>query len=297
MFDKLIYVNIVMNKGSAMMWNERLSFALNNSPGNGEIVVLFSGQERTLPNHHLGPQILDYYLVHYVLSGSGWCRAGDSRQMLGPGDAFFIFPDEISEYSSDALDPWHYCWVGFRGSLARSWVEKLGISVEQPIIRHTRRRPHEGLFRAIYSALKESGAPSDERAGAYFRLLLAEWLVEHPTYEEPLNHLTEVERQIDKAIRWFTLQYAQPKSIAQLAKELGYHRTHFAKMFRHYIGMSPQAYLIKVRLEKAKKLLKQPLTIEQVAFNVGFTDALYFSRQFKKYYGLSPTRYRNDNRE
>jgi AraC-like DNA-binding protein len=55
--------------------------------------------------------------------------------------------------------------------------------------------------------------------------------------------------------------------------------------------------LIKVRLEKAKKLLKQPLTIEQVAFNVGFTDALYFSRQFKKYYGLSPTRYRNDNRE
>jgi AraC-like DNA-binding protein len=285
---------IVTNEGSAMMWSERLSIALNASPGIGEIVVLFSGQERTLPNHHLGPQILDYFLVHYVLSGSGWCRAGDSRQMLGPGDTFFIFPDEISEYSSDAQEPWHYCWVGFRGNLARSWMEKLGVSVEQPIIRNTLRQPHAGLFRAIYHALTESSASADERAGAYFRLLLAEWLQEHPTYEEPLNRLTEVERQIDKAIRWFTLQYAQPKSIAQLAKELGYHRTHFAKMFRHYIGMSPQEYLIKVRLEKAIKLLKQPLTIEQVASNVGFSDAFYFSRQFKKYYGISPTRYRSE---
>jgi len=54
-------------------------------------------------------------------------------------------------------------------------------------------------------------------------------------------------------------------------------------------------YLLKIRMERAKLLLLEPLTIEQVASSVGFTDALYFSKQFKKWYGRSPSEYRQDN--
>jgi AraC-like DNA-binding protein len=275
------------------MWTNNFSIVMNSSPAQGEIVVLFSGQERTKPNHHVGPKVHDNFLVHYVMSGRGWCRAGDTRQALEQGDAFFIFPNEIAEYCSDADEPWHYCWIGFRGDLAAWWMERLGVTIEQPVIRTRERGPYTGLFRAVFRALSVVGAAGNERAGAYFRLLLAEWLLDHPAHVEPMEQLSIAQRQIDKAVRYFALQYARDISITEVARELGYHRTHFSKIFRQLIGFSPQSYLLQIRMHKAAELLKQPLTIEQVASSVGFSDPLYFSRQFKKMYKKSPSNYRD----
>ncbi|UUZ80048.1 AraC family transcriptional regulator [Paenibacillus sp. P26] len=93
---------------------------------------------------------------------------------------------------------------------------------------------------------------------------------------------------MEQAIRWLTLQYYQPISIEQMAQSLGYHRTHLSKMFKQHTGLSPMNFLLKIRMERAKLLLLEPLTIEQVASSVGFSDPLYFSKQFKKWYGRSP---------
>ncbi|MNC67478.1 Arabinose operon regulatory protein [compost metagenome] len=48
-----------------------------------------------------------------------------------------------------------------------------------------------------------------------------------------------------------------------------------------------------MRMDKAKNLLSGTLTIDQVASSVGFNDALYFSRQFRKFSGMSPSEYRS----
>jgi AraC-like DNA-binding protein len=52
------------------------------------------------------------------------------------------------------------------------------------------------------------------------------------------------------------------------------------------------SFLLKIRMERARLLLAEKLTIEQIASSVGFLDPLYFSKQFKKWYGSSPTEYR-----
>jgi AraC-like DNA-binding protein len=172
-------------------------------------------------------------------------------------------------------------------------MERLGVTLEQPVVRTRERGPYIGLFRAVFRALSIAGAGGNERAGAYFRLLLAEWLLDHPAHGEPMEQISIAQRQIDKAIRYFTLQYAREILIAEVARELGYHRTHFSKIFRQVVGLPPQTYLLQIRMKKAAELLKQSLTIEQVASSVGFADPLYFSRQFKKMYNVSPSRYRD----
>jgi AraC-like DNA-binding protein len=276
------------------MWEEAFSLAMNASPREGEIVVLFSGHERTSPLHYVGPRVLDYFLVHYVMSGSGWCRTSVGKHRLKAGDSFFIFPGTLSEYCSDESDPWRYCWIAFRGPLAEEWIRQLGISPERPAIVNEYSRKITSLFRSVYRSLQSgSGAAGDLQAGAYFRLLFAHWLQEAVPEPEPRRQLTEAEVQVERALQWFTLQYARPKSIAQLAKELGYHRTYFSKLFRDAVGMSPQQFLLQVRMERAKELLQQPLTVEQVASSVGFADSLYFSRQFKQRFGVSPSEYRS----
>ncbi|WJH37586.1 helix-turn-helix transcriptional regulator [Paenibacillus sp. CC-CFT747] len=80
-----------------------------------------------------------------------------------------------------------------------------------------------------------------------------------------------------------------------MAQTLGYHRTYLSKIFKQQTGLSPMNFLLKIRMERARLLLEKPLTIEQVASSVGFSDALYFSKQFKKWYGASPSDYRQEN--
>jgi len=78
-----------------------------------------------------------------------------------------------------------------------------------------------------------------------------------------------------------------------LSRNLGYHRAHLFNAFKARTGLSPKQYLTKIRIDKAKELLAGPLTIDQIASSVGFNDALYFSRQFKKSTGMSPSEYRS----
>lgn len=103
-----------------------------------------------------------------------------------------------------------------------------------------------------------------------------------------------IDRQVEQAIRWFSLQYQQQLSIEELARQLGYHRAHLFHAFKVRTGLSPKQYLMKVRMDKAKQLLTGvALTVDQIASSVGFNDALYFSRQFRKITGMSPSEYRS----
>jgi hypothetical protein len=82
--------------------------AFNPHSDKGELSVLFSGKAQTKPNHKVGPQVLDYYLVHYVVSGRGSFRCMGQDYHLEQGSSFFIFPGELVSYASDAEHPWYY---------------------------------------------------------------------------------------------------------------------------------------------------------------------------------------------
>ena len=68
----------------------------------------------------------------------------------------------------------------------------------------------------------------------------------------------------------------------------------FYGRLKRYFSVLPLEYVNVVRLEKASHLLlsDMDLTIEQVAYQVGFNDYRYFGRSFKKRYGLTPSSYR-----
>lgn len=68
--------------------------------------------------------------------------------------------------------------------------------------------------------------------------------------------------------------------------------TYMSKLFKQETGESPINYLIKIRMEKAKELLvKEELSVKEIANSVGYQDAYHFSKLFKKYTGNSPSDY------
>ncbi|MNC46370.1 HTH-type transcriptional regulator CdhR [compost metagenome] len=103
-----------------------------------------------------------------------------------------------------------------------------------------------------------------------------------------------VQRIVKQMIQYMSSQYAYPMSIEQMCHSLGYNRAYLSRIFRKETGVTPVSYLLKLRIEKSRQLLRArtELSIEQIAASVGMTDPLYFSRQFRKIYGKSPSEYR-----
>ncbi|WP_127582724.1 AraC family transcriptional regulator [Paenibacillus koleovorans] len=268
--------------------------AIQPSPGKGELVVLFAGQEQKKPAIQVGPQVRDYYLIHHVLRGKGSFQCMGSRYEVEAGQSFVIFPGELIRYDSDAEEPWAYRWVAFRGSMADQLLTAVGLTTSRPVATPANSRRTAALILRMLTVLSNADPGCELESGGLLRLMLAEFAKAH-TSSQPAGKVnaSPIAEQVERTIQWLRLQYAQPISIQQISQALGYHRTHLSKMFKQYTGMAPMQYLLKIRMDRAKLLLQEELTIEQVASSVGFADALYFSKQFKKWFGVTPTDFRN----
>lgn len=276
---------------------ERANLAINEAPSRGELSVLFSGQSITEPLHHVGPSVHDYGIVHYIQSGKGTFTIRGVTYEVGEGDSFFIFPGELHHYVADEREPWKYRWIGYRGTGADQLLASIGIGPHAPIVQNYRTHRVEAMFRNVYKALQLGGVAGDIEAEGYTRVAFAEYArstVKGNTSQKA-DKRSDIERQVEQAARWLSLQFDKSISIDELAHTLGYHRTYLSKMFRKQMGESPMQFLLRVRMERAKTLLMTTrLTIEQVAASVGYEDALYFSKLYKKWYSCSPSTHRSE---
>lgn len=269
----------------------------NPAPAEGGLQLLFTGQSQTEAGHRLGPKVFDHYLIHYVERGQGIYSVGGWDYALQAGDSFVIYPDVLVSYASDESDPWAYRWIAFKGESAGGLLEAAGISPEAPII-HT----EPGVarrFERVMRLFREKPVSVNLRAGGELHLLMADYADAARTPDaSDASYAASAQAPgailVRQAIHYMTTQYAEPMSIELMAESLGYNRAYLSRLFRRHTGVTPIAFLVQLRLDRARRLLRErmELTVEQVASSVGFADALYFSKQFRSAYGQSPTEYR-----
>ena len=86
-------------------------------------------------------------------------------------------------------------------------------------------------------------------------------------------------------------------SLQALASESGYSRVHFVRMFKAATGYSPHNYLLNLKVERARELLKNPsMSLIDIALDCGFSSHSHMSRFFHKVVGVTPTTYRRSLR-
>jgi AraC family transcriptional regulator len=84
-----------------------------------------------------------------------------------------------------------------------------------------------------------------------------------------------------------------PKSVAEIAGELGVHPVHLARRFRQSFGMTPGEYMRRCRLERARRLMRRSTApLAEIAAATGFSDQSHFSNAFRKSFGISPGAFR-----
>lgn len=97
---------------------------------------------------------------------------------------------------------------------------------------------------------------------------------------------------VKKMIILIESNYEKNIKLETLAEILNYNRGYLGKIFKNETGVHFNTYLDKVRIENGKKLLLQGLKVYQVAERIGFSNVDYFHSKFKKYVGMSPSKFR-----
>lgn len=97
--------------------------------------------------------------------------------------------------------------------------------------------------------------------------------------------------RVDKAINYMIQHYSKPLSLQDIADYLDISPSYLGSMFKNITGKSVISYLIDIRINKSKQLLKDGLSVSETAQRVGFNDIFYFSRIFKKRQGINPSEY------
>lgn len=110
------------------------------------------------------------------------------------------------------------------------------------------------------------------------------------------DHKTKVHKAnqcLKQTVQYLQEHYNEPIPIKEIAEYCGYSESHFMKVFSQLTEKSFTQYLISFRLEKAAQLLlSSSLSVIEIASECGFPNASYFTRSFRKHYGISPSEYR-----
>jgi len=100
-------------------------------------------------------------------------------------------------------------------------------------------------------------------------------------------------RLVKYALVYIHQNYTQPLTRKELAEKVGVSENYLSQIFHQELGISPWETLTRLRIQRAKELLiGNEETITCVAMKVGFNDAAYFSRVFRKMAGVSPQEFR-----
>ena len=103
---------------------------------------------------------------------------------------------------------------------------------------------------------------------------------------------------VEQAKRYIQNNYRKDLSLESVSRKVDMSSYYFSKLFKDVAGMNFIEYVTKIRMEAAKKLLKDDtVSVKEVCLKCGYGDPNYFSRIFKKYVGITPSEFRGDARE
>jgi AraC-like DNA-binding protein len=110
-------------------------------------------------------------------------------------------------------------------------------------------------------------------------------LTERPSGSEP--------QAVGTARDYIHAHHQRDISVNELAAVCGLSPYHFIRVFRRQTGLTPHAYLIQVRVQQARHLLRSGAVPSHAALAAGFFDQSHLTRHFKRIVGTTPGRYRN----
>lgn len=261
---------------------------------NFEMNVDECGIEQGIPGLGYNYEVLKNAVIHYVTKGYGTFKFNGKVYNLKKGDIFILLKGMQVEYVASIDDPWEYYWIGFSGSNANEYLNRTSITNSCVANCEENSKIPQIILNMCEISKTYNPSKSDDilLLKELYSLLYA--LIEE--FPKPFEYKDkELHTYIQDALNFINSNYMHSITIQKIADYVNLSRSYLYKMFIKNLGISPQRYLINLRMYKATLLLKSTkLPIGEVASSVGYSDSLLFSKTFSKHFSMSPLNYRNN---
>lgn len=239
------------------------------------------------------PNGANNYQLLYVANGKARFQIQGKMHVLEEGHCVLYHPvDEQYYYYYLKENPDIY-WVHFSCKEGNEFLKKTGFGKEN-IYYVGAHNGYVQLFDGMISELQLKRPFFEEQLQFQIQELLLKMgrnQIREKTIFESYN------KEVEEALRLFHVSPEKDFTIKEFAKERGLNYYRFIDTFTHYVGVSPRQYIINIRMTIAKDLLMNSMfQISEIARLIGYENPLYFSRLFKKTWGVSPSEFRELNR-
>ncbi|HII4457849.1 AraC family transcriptional regulator [Clostridium perfringens] len=261
---------------------------------NFEMNVDECGIEQGIPGLGYNYEVLKDIVIHYVTKGYGTFKFNGKVYNLKQGDIFILLKGMQVEYVASIDDPWEYYWIGFSGSNANEYLNRTSITNSCVANCEENSKIPQIILNMCEISKTYNPSRSDDilLLKELYSLLYA--LIEE--FPKPFEYKDkELHTYIQDALNFINSNYMHSITVQEIADYVNLSRSYLYKMFIKNLGISPQRYLINLRMYKATLLLKgTKFPIGEVASSVGYSDSLLFSKTFSKHFSMSPLNYRNN---
>lgn len=226
----------------------------------------------------------DFYLL-YIVRGEMTTLLGNDNVCTPAGSILIFPPDKRYKYSYLGGEELDYLWVHFTGSYAEKLLSECGLGPLPYFFEIADGRGITEKFKKIFEIF-EDGGPLQRQALA---VTLEQIIVSVAKAKEKKTS----PRPLEKSMRYIHLSYNRKLSVPELAAMENLSNSRYIALFHGQTGVSPTAYIIRLRMSAACDLLQSTdLSIKQVGTLVGYEDPHFFSKLFKKYIGVAPKAYK-----
>jgi AraC-like DNA-binding protein len=234
----------------------------------------------------------DSYQILFTISGNGILKYRNKTIPIEKNQAVLLHCNEYNYYYTGKSGFWEYKYMHMKGSGLPGIFEIINLGSVFPV--HLI-EPFEfnQSFDKMVRLIETMDYQSDLKFPALLMAILTDLAVNRN--ETVVTRNGDYHRNIiEGSFKYMQENYRQKLLIRDIAKNEGFNECYFTRLFKRIAGTTPHEYLMRLRIDKAKQILKQTdKSITEVSYDVGFDNVNVFIRDFKKYTGTTPLRYRN----
>lgn len=235
------------------------------------------------------PEGCESTIVICCVAGGGWFYTDErGRKTAGPGSLIVIPGSTPHTYGADGEKPWSIYWLHVQGEHTGSFLGETAFDMilsEETLDRWT------NLFEECY---RQTANGWTIPAMVYMSQTIRHMFAMIYRLKANLHTTAKQNRYIEQSIAYMKQMLDRRISLDDLASHTNVSKPHLITLFNRMAGCPPLEYFLRLKIQQACNYLDfTGWTVKEIGMKLGFEDPYYFSRQFRKIMGQSPTVYRS----
>jgi len=229
-----------------------------------------------------------FTVLQYTISGVGMLRYENRTMKVHPGEAMLVIVPHNHCYWLEEGEEWEFFWISMHGTEVLR-IHEIVLNARGPVLELKRQTVDMLAACSLRLMTNEADLPGASSSIAYE----AAMALFDDTFG-PSEQASASESPLSRARHYVLANLGDELTVDRLAGIAGLSRAHFSRGFASMTGLAPAEYVLQERMKRAAKLLiaNRELPVKEIAALCGIPDNNYFSKVFRRTYGISPTDFR-----